>query len=409
MEREHQSLMNELVVLHDSGKYIAAEQLAYQILETQPTDSKALYYLSRTLYMLDRNEEALDVGLQALSQAPADEWILFLLSEIHQDLQQWDEQAAYLEQCLRLDPEIAEFHFAKAGNIINKFSLQFTIQFKMSQFIRPNFFSRPVINPHLLKSAEEAVQEIHLAIQLDPDVAEHHVKLGAIYFMLFRTEEAEQQYRHALQLEPQNAETNGSYAIFLLQENRVKEAREHCELALMFDPNQEIALMAKEQLHIYETQKEHFFKNLRRSYHLKTKVAPHAEHQLQFSKILLEEGKVQPIRQLKAYLRLMPEELEVHLMYGKAHFDAKHYPTAYYYFKRLNRKWPGNPYIEGWLKELSQMSVAERNLVPFLKRCIILPVKLVIITLLKTLMFTLSFYTIPKARRQQDAQLNRLV
>ncbi|ASA21240.1 tetratricopeptide repeat protein [Paenibacillus donghaensis] len=409
MEKDYQMLMNQLVVLHDSGKYTAAEQLAYQILETHPTDSEGLFYLSRILYMLDRNEEALDIGLQALSQEPENEWIVFLISKIHKELFQWDEQAAYLEQCLRLDPEIADFHFAKAENIINKFSLQFTVQFKMSQFIRPNFFSRPVINPHLVKLAEAAVLEIQQAIQLDPDAAEYHMKLGALYFMFFRTGDAEQQFQHALQLEPQNAETNGIYAVFLLQECRIKQAREHCELALMFDPNQEIALMAKEQLHIYEAQKDHFYKSLRRGYHLKTKVVPNAEHQLQYSKILLEEGKVQPLRQLKAYLRLMPEDMEVHLMYGKAQYDAKHYTTAYYYFKRLNRKWPGNPYIEGWLNELSQMSVVERNMVPILKRCIILPVKLVLVALLKTILFAFSIYSVPKIRRQQDAQLNRLV
>lgn len=409
MEKEYQTVMDQLIVLHDSGQYTAAEQLAYQLLETNPEDSEVLYYLSRTLYMLDRYEEALDVGLQALSQEPEDEWILFLLSEIHQQWQQWDEQAAYLEQCLRIDPGIAAFHFAKAENMINKFSIQFTTTFKMSQFIRPNFFRRPVINPHLVKAAEEAIQEIHQAIQLQPDIAEYHVKLGALYFMFFRTAEARLQFQQAIRLEPQNAEVNGGYALFLLQECQIKEAREHCEFALMLDPNQEAALLVKEQLYSYATAKEQFFKDLRRSYHLKTKVIPDAEHLLQFSKILLEEGKVQPLRQLKAYLRLKPDDLDVQLIYGKALYDAKHYFTAHNYFKHLKHKWHDNAYIDGWLAELSQLSVMERNIIPFLKRCIIVPVKLVIVILFKALKLALDMFFVPKIRRQQDSQLKRLV
>jgi len=74
------------------------------------------------------------------------------------------------------------------------------------------------------------------ALELDPELAEAHVQLAAVYQREWRWRDAETEYKWALQLRPNDASAHLGLATWLLAEGRTEEAMEWSRRARELDP-----------------------------------------------------------------------------------------------------------------------------------------------------------------------------
>jgi TolB-like protein/DNA-binding winged helix-turn-helix (wHTH) protein len=74
------------------------------------------------------------------------------------------------------------------------------------------------------------------AVRLDPDSAEAHTALAAVYQDALRWNEAGAQYRHALELNPNYAVAHHWFAGYLIVQGRLDEAMQHAIIAQQLDP-----------------------------------------------------------------------------------------------------------------------------------------------------------------------------
>lgn len=79
---------------------------------------------------------------------------------------------------------------------------------------------------------ETALDEVKLAMQAKPDLAEAHNLRGLIYASLGDLALAESSFKRALQLQPRDADALHNYGWFLCQQQRFKEASVQFESAL---------------------------------------------------------------------------------------------------------------------------------------------------------------------------------
>ena len=95
------------------------------------------------------------------------------------------------------------------------------------------------------EACRRAEEEAHLALKLDPLLADAHSALARVLYFRWKFEESEQAFRKSLELEPGNALTHISYSYFLSLTNRRDEAILHAEIARDRDP---LATYVYEQL-----------------------------------------------------------------------------------------------------------------------------------------------------------------
>jgi TolB-like protein/Tfp pilus assembly protein PilF len=85
------------------------------------------------------------------------------------------------------------------------------------------------VRPKLISAAKKA-------LELDPELAEPHVILGAVYQRQWRWSDAEAEYKQALVLNPNNASAYDRYAIWLLCQGRTDEALRWVQRGRELDP-----------------------------------------------------------------------------------------------------------------------------------------------------------------------------
>ncbi len=88
-----------------------------------------------------------------------------------------------------------------------------------------------------LPPAREAAQK---ALEIDGDLPEGHVSLGAVFEAEGRWEEAEREYLRAIQLNPGNAFAHERYGLLIIDHGRTEAAREQLEIAAELDPTSRV-------------------------------------------------------------------------------------------------------------------------------------------------------------------------
>jgi TolB-like protein/DNA-binding winged helix-turn-helix (wHTH) protein len=166
--------------------------------------------------------------------------------------QELAEAIGFLEQAVRLEPNLAPAHAllarayitqtflaqpearaleAKAGDAANR-------ALRLDPDLADAYLARGLIQwthrngfPH-----ERAIIDIKHAIELDPSLAEAHHWLGTIFAHIGLLEKAEQELRTALQLEPTNMGINYRIAVNLVRQGKVREGIAGLEGTRTFAP-----------------------------------------------------------------------------------------------------------------------------------------------------------------------------
>jgi TolB-like protein/DNA-binding winged helix-turn-helix (wHTH) protein/Flp pilus assembly protein TadD len=82
----------------------------------------------------------------------------------------------------------------------------------------------------------KVIQAAQKALELDPELAEAHVVMAAVYQRQWRWSDAESEYRKALQLKPNDAAAHLGFANWLLCQGRIEEALAWARRARELDP-----------------------------------------------------------------------------------------------------------------------------------------------------------------------------
>jgi len=84
--------------------------------------------------------------------------------------------------------------------------------------------------------ADEAISHFQQALQINPDNADTHVNLGNILMQKGKADEAIAQFQKALQINPDHAQAHNNLGNALLQKGKVDEAIAHLQKALQINP-----------------------------------------------------------------------------------------------------------------------------------------------------------------------------
>ncbi|MHA7965258.1 tetratricopeptide repeat protein [Paenibacillus sp. CAU 1782] len=328
--------------LFETGKYGQALGYIHELLKEFPNDWQGLMKLSRCHLMQDRLEEAEQVAKQLLEQDPRNEETLLLLSQIYRDQAKWNMSIAFLEQAIAENPEWDYLHFSMAQTLFNKQNLFLCVD---------GYFKRR-INPDYLKNHQSAEVSLLKAMELRPGTMDHHALYGLVLDRLLRVDEAEVQFHKAITMEPMNPYGHACYAEFLYIQGKFKEFRDHANQALMLDPHHPMAESLTIKLDNYENSPAKILKELTATHQLRAELSPNpAYHYWRAALLMNEHGGSEPHRELRAYLRLVPDNQNAQLLYGKALFDSRRYLKAQRYFQTLSKLPTANRYAEEWLQK----------------------------------------------------------
>ncbi|MHA7965260.1 tetratricopeptide repeat protein [Paenibacillus sp. CAU 1782] len=329
-------------VCFGKGKYTEAMAAIHQILRQLPEDREALFVLCQCQWFQGNGIDAIQTGEQLLSLYPQDELVFYLLSQIHVDLRKWSKAIHYLEHTIRLNPRWAEPHYSLARCLLYSYNLDFAVtgHFKLS------------LSKDFMSMTEQAESEITEAIKLRPEAGLYHAFYGLLLDYMLRPEEAEQKIREAIQLDPLDAVVHSIVAHYHYNQGNFKQFRNHNEQALMLDPNHERALGQVHTLHQYETIPLKIYEGLIELHQTRAKLTKNASvHYRILARLKLEANLEQSLHELRAYCKLVPSDINFKIMYGQALFTKRRYWGAQRYFRSMNRKYPGNPYVKHWLDQ----------------------------------------------------------
>jgi predicted Zn-dependent protease len=332
---------------YEAGKYEQALELIHELLRELPDDWHGLMRLSQCQLMQECFEEAEQAAKRLLEQDPHSDHVLLLLSQIYRNQAKWTIAIEYLEQAMTENPEWDVLHYNLAEILYRKENVSLAVE--------GYFTSR--ISPHYLKNQGRAEASLLKAMELSPGKMEHHALYGLVLDRLLRVDEAEAQFHQAITLDPMSPFSHAAYAEFLYIQGKFKEFRDHAHQALMLDPHDPMSKDLAAKLDAYEESPVNVLKSLAGTHRLRAKFSKNpAYHYLRAAMLMIEYGDLEPHKELKAYLRLVPDDQSVQLLYGKALFDSWRYLKAQRYFKALQKQYAGNAYAEEWLLRCGNVS-----------------------------------------------------
>ena len=202
-----QALLGECARCYRAGRLQDAEQIARQVLASDPRHADALHLLGLIVEQRGQHAEAIDLLLQAIAlrgEVPA----------YHNNLgnalmaaHRLDDAIAHYRRALALQPGLAQTHNNLGNALVN------------------------------LGQADEATEHYRKALALNPDYVEVYNNLGFALQGQGRRDEAMEQYRHALALNPDYAQAHNNLANALAAEGRFAEALASYDQAIALRPD----------------------------------------------------------------------------------------------------------------------------------------------------------------------------
>jgi tetratricopeptide (TPR) repeat protein len=171
------------------------------VLEVDPQDSEANFYLGLCYLALDRDDEAGKAFDKVAAAAPAGADELYFLVKGYSRL-----SSAMLGRLAALDKDSYRMHE-----------------------IRGEYFD-------LQNAPEQALKEYQTAVQQRPDLASLRYVLGNAYWKLSRLDNAAAEFRRAIELAPQHFMAHYKLGLVLLEQNSPAEALKEFRSALSEQP-----------------------------------------------------------------------------------------------------------------------------------------------------------------------------
>jgi FkbM family methyltransferase len=192
---------------YQSGQLAEAEATYRQIVQQDPHQVEALFWLALLADQAGRTQDSVNYYEQVLAIHPGSAEAHGNVGSVLLKLGKVEEAIAHHRRALALMPDNAKAHYNLAIALYEQ------------------------------KQDEEAIKLYRQAIAVQPDYANAHHNLGMALYRQGKLEEAIACYRQAVQLEPTHASAHNSLAVALYQQNNLEEAIAHYQQAIAIHPS----------------------------------------------------------------------------------------------------------------------------------------------------------------------------
>lgn len=200
-------LLQRAEILIQQRRYIEAEKILKEALNTDPNDLHTLVLLAETHIHLDQTEKAEHMVDTAIGIDPGSGYLFYMKARISLLKNKYDEAEAHFEQALHLDPANADYY-------------AFWASIKLMR-----------------KQYDHALGLANQALEIDPENILGLNTRSTALLKLNKPEEAFQTIEGALREDPNNAYTHANYGWNLLERGDQKKALVHFGEALKNDPD----------------------------------------------------------------------------------------------------------------------------------------------------------------------------
>jgi predicted O-linked N-acetylglucosamine transferase (SPINDLY family) len=198
--------LEQCIALAQRGEFDSAERSLRELLDREPSFTRAWNALGVVQMQQGRLEEA-ELSLLRAAQAAPEDWRAYLnLGKLYNGLRRAVDAESSLRAAARLAPESADAHFSLGALLRDRGELV------------------------------EAERCVRRAIELSPRDAEVQYLLARLLLDTGRFAQAEFCYRETLRLAPDYALAHSDLAMVLLETGRLREAEESCREAVRIAP-----------------------------------------------------------------------------------------------------------------------------------------------------------------------------
>lgn len=238
---------------------------------------------------LDKSREAINQAIELIEDDPQMKArALIMRAELSQDREQ---QAADLDEAVKIAPKIADTHRARG-------------MFRMLQ-----------------AQLDDALADFEAALQVDPKNSDVYENKGVILFLQKKYDEAKDAFDEAIKLEPRNASAYTHRArVLAIKKDRVG-AFSNLEMALKIDPKNTGALLVRARLYMEARKNREALAEVENA----LRVAPGLIEGLQLHAALsAEAGRfAEAIRDLEQLRKVAPNNIEILMQLGMLYTVAK--------------------------------------------------------------------------------------
>ena len=206
MSNTNEQALQQAAAALQRGDIGVAERICRGIVESNPVQFQALYFLGIAAGQSRRPQEALDWFSRAAQAQPGHADIQYNLGVAFGDVARHGDAVGAYERAIALDPSRADAHYNRGVSL------------------------------DALGNYEEALASYERAVALQPRFAEAHHNRGVVLARLGRFEAALGAFDAAVAAKPQNARSHNHRAIALLDLDRPAEALASAEKAVALAP-----------------------------------------------------------------------------------------------------------------------------------------------------------------------------
>jgi tetratricopeptide (TPR) repeat protein len=289
--------LQEALALHRQGKLALAMDRYAKVLQSDPRNPDALYYVAVIAVQEGQFNEGIKLAQRALAFGSSPARAHNLLGQTHLRLGQPTEALAYFDRAIECEPALADAHGNRANLLADLGRSQEALAgFDRALALRPSnpddWCNRGAVLDELGR-IEEAFASYEKAVACSPDFAPAHYNRGNLLRDLNRFEEALEAYDRAVEARPDFAEAHSNRGATLRNLGQLAQALDALDRAIDLRPNFAEAM----------ANRGHVLREMGRldaaeaEYRRALKLSPNlASAHLGLGHVLLERGQIEPAR-----------------------------------------------------------------------------------------------------------------
>ena len=229
------------LALHRQGAMAQAVAQYHAVLEVEPGNADAHYYLGLMACQEGRFTDGAELAHKAVTSAPGHARAHVLLGRALHALRRQDEAVESLKRAIALTPDLAEAHSHLADILSDSGRKAEAIEsYDQALALAPDTFDdwfNRGLALHAIGRCEEALRSFDRATAVKPDFAQAFLERGNVLWTLNRFDDALLYVDKAAAIEPNLAEAWHSRGNILNALRRSSEALSSCDKALALNPD----------------------------------------------------------------------------------------------------------------------------------------------------------------------------
>ncbi|MEJ8545770.1 tetratricopeptide repeat protein [Brevibacillus borstelensis] len=358
-------LVDSIEYHFDNDNYETVITEAKKLLAVEPDHFYALLQMGYSYLNLGRMDEARETAQYMLGLWPSHPRVFHFYGCVCRYSGDYSRAVESFKQAIELRP-LAIIHYCELVETLY-YSQTDSPSYRMYAYaFNPRkLYFRYFFVGESKKKMEEALKIAEQAIGIDPQNSRIHSITGHLYYALGKYEEAEKEYAIALELSPEDAEKLANYAFLLFTLGKREDGRSYLDQALSMDPDAREVHYVLSQFEQHEDQQD-YYRFVSSTFEAWSQLYPDSLwHLEQLIRIKLQFDR-KPMKELKKYLSIRPDDLEMQIAYGQLLFDKDKYKAALAHFQKIQRQFPGNAHIETWIQTVLDKGAFKIYVLPWI-------------------------------------------